>query len=93
VTDPPRDPGLAYERTTLAWHRTGLSSAAVGAVCVKVFWGGPTLGLAAAGLLVTVGAFAYAAGRHTPVAPSRLRALSLGTTLAAGLCLAVTIVE
>jgi uncharacterized membrane protein YidH (DUF202 family) len=93
VTEPRRDPGLAYERTTLAWQRTGLSSAAVGAICVKVFWGGPTLGLAAAGLLVAVGALTYAAGRHTPVDPPRLRALSLGTTLAAALCLAVTIVE
>ena len=78
------DPGLALERTTLAWHRTGLSSAAVGAICLKVFWGRGVVGIALSSLFVGIGGLAYAAGSSTPVTPARLRAMSAGLTLAAG---------
>ena len=85
----PRDPGLAYERTTLAWQRTALSSVGAGVLCLKVFWGGHVLGGA---LFLLVGALAYAVGNHPPVPPARLRAISLGWTAAAVVTLAVTIV-
>ena len=35
VTDPPPDPGLARQRTSLAWTRTAISFAAVGGVVLK----------------------------------------------------------
>ena len=79
----PQDPGLALERTTLAWHRTGLSSIAVGALCLNVFWGRGVIGIALSAVLVTIGGLAYAAGAATPTTPRRMRAMSLGLTLAA----------
>ena len=78
-----RDPGLALERTTLAWQRTGLSSAAVGAICLKVFWRLGVVGVVASALFVAIGGLAFAAGRATPTTPGRLRAMSLGLTVAA----------
>ena len=79
------DPGLALERTTLAWHRTGLSSVAVGAISLKVFWERGVVGIGLSVLLVAIGALAYAAGAATPTTPGRLRAISVGLTLAAGI--------
>lgn len=35
AADPPPDPGLARERTSLAWTRTAISFAAVGGVVLK----------------------------------------------------------
>lgn len=80
-----RDPGLALERTTLAWHRTGLSSAAVGAICLMVFWGRGAVGIGLSALLLVIGGLAYAAGAATPSTPGRLRATSLGLTVAAAI--------
>lgn len=77
------DPGLALERTTLAWHRTGLSSVAVGAICLRVFWESGVVGIALSALFVAMGGLAYAAGASTPTTPGRLRAVSLGLTVAA----------
>jgi uncharacterized membrane protein YidH (DUF202 family) len=74
------DRGLALERTTLAWHRTGLSSVAVGAVYLKVFWGGHVVGVVLAAVLVAIGAFAYGAGGEAPAARTRVRVMSLAVT-------------
>ena len=87
-----RDPGLALERTTLAWHRTGLSSVAVGALSLKVFWGSGVLGIGLSALLVAIGGLAYAAGAATPTTPGRLRAMSLGLTIAAAIGALLSIV-
>ncbi|HUP86922.1 MAG TPA: DUF202 domain-containing protein [Acidimicrobiales bacterium] len=86
------DPGLAPERTTLAWQRTGLSSVAAAAVCLKAFWGGHVLGLVLAGLLVAIGGLAYAAGAEAPVAPATVRAVSVTIGVAATLGVFLSIV-
>jgi uncharacterized membrane protein YidH (DUF202 family) len=80
-----RDPGLALERTTLAWQRTGLSCAAAGAICLKVFWEAGVAGIVLSVLFVGIGGLAYAAGAATPTTPGRLRAMSLGLTAAAAI--------
>lgn len=79
------DPGLALERTTLAWHRTGLSSVAVGAISLKVFWDRGVVGIGLSALLIAIGGLAYAAGASTPTTPARLRATSLGLTVVAAI--------
>ena len=89
---PRRDPGLAMERTTLAWHRTGLSSVAVGAVCLKAFWGEDPVGIVLAGLLVLVGALAYAGSGEAPAGRGRVRNLSLALTSAAAIAAFLSIV-
>ena len=88
----PRDPGLALERTTLAWQRTGLASAAVGAITLRVHWGSGPAGIVLAALFVAIGGLAYAAGSSTPVGPRRLRLMSLGLTGAAVLGALLSIV-
>jgi uncharacterized membrane protein YidH (DUF202 family) len=86
------DPGLAMERTTLAWHRTGLSSVAVGAVCLKAFWGQSPLGLVLGGLLVVLGVGAYALGAAAPAPAGRVRTVSLAITVAAAIGALLSIV-
>lgn len=85
-----RDPGLAAERTTLAWHRTGLSALAVAALAVHSFQDRLQLAVPIAGLLVVIGAAAYRTGSTSPVPPPRLRALSLAVGAVAVLCAAAT---
>ena len=89
----PRDPGLALERTTLSWHRTGLSCAAVGAISLRFFWGAGVLAIGLSALLLAIGGLAYAAGASTPATPGRLRAMSLGLTVAAVVGAFLSIVE
>ena len=79
------DPGLALERTTLAWQRTGLSSVAIGAIALRVFWGSGAAGIVLSALFIAIGGVAYAAGRTTPATPGRLRAMSVGLTLTAAI--------
>lgn len=80
-----KDPGLALERTTLAWHRTGLSSVAVGAFCLRILWGSGVVGIVLSALLIVIGGLAYAAGSSTPATPGRLRTMSLGLTAVAAI--------
>lgn len=86
------DRGLAFERTTLAWNRTGLASVTVGALVVRVFWEGDVLGIALGSVFVVIGVLAYTAGSHPPAGPRRIRAMSLAVTLAAVLGVALSIV-
>jgi uncharacterized membrane protein YidH (DUF202 family) len=51
-----RDPGLARERTALAWTRTAISVAALGAAILKT-------NLAAGGLVLPMSALVWAIGR------------------------------
>jgi uncharacterized membrane protein YidH (DUF202 family) len=87
-----RDPGLAFERTTLAWNRTGLSCVAVGAVCLKVFWDDAVLGLVLGALLIATGVLAYETGPRAPARPRTVRAMSLAVTAAALLGVGLSIV-
>ena len=88
-----RDPGLAAERTTLAWHRTGLSSFALAALAVHSFQDRLAVAVPVAGLLAALGATAYRTGAAPgPTAPARLRLVSLGVTAAALLSAVGTIV-
>lgn len=87
-----RDPGAAFERTSLAWNRTGLSAIAAGVLTLHGFSDRGAAGFLLAVVLVGGGAFAYLSARRSPVAPMRLRVLSLVVTAAALLAawLAVT---
>jgi uncharacterized membrane protein YidH (DUF202 family) len=92
MTDDERDPGLAFERTTLAWNRTGLASVGAGAICLKVFWTEGVLGVALALLLIAIGVLAYEAGAHAPAGRRVLRAMSLAVTATAVIGVALSVV-
>jgi uncharacterized membrane protein YidH (DUF202 family) len=84
VTSGERDPGLAAERTTLAWQRTGLSALALAALAVHSFQDRLHLAVPVATVLAVVGATAYRTGSGAgPTTPARLRLVSLGVTAAA----------
>jgi uncharacterized membrane protein YidH (DUF202 family) len=87
-----RDPGLAFERTSLAWHRTGLSALALAAVALKALQHRPLLGVPLSAVFAVVAVVAYVTGASTPAPPARLRAISLVVTLAAVLTGVCTIV-
>jgi uncharacterized membrane protein YidH (DUF202 family) len=91
---PPRDPGLASERTALAWNRSGLAVLVVVAVLVRRLWplqGGTSVviltvagagGLVwAAGLVLTRGGLHQESSGVLTVAGGR--ALTAGTLLLA----------
>lgn len=88
-----RDPGLAEERTTLAWHRTGLSALAIAALASHSFQDRLVVAVPVVLLLSVLGVVAYRTGSATtPTTPARLRLLSVGVTAVAVMSGAGTIV-
>lgn len=79
----PRDPGAAFERTSLAWHRTGLSAAGAAALSFRIFFDRPPLGVVLSALLLLVGASAWIPGAPLPTATWRLRCVAIGITASA----------
>ena len=74
--DPPaRDPGLAAERTALAWSRTALAVAAVAALLLRIAErrSAPVAGLltASVALLVALAMWAYGRRGYRPGAQAR----------------------
>ncbi len=94
------DPGLARERTALAWNRTGLSFVVVGAVALRYLPVTvhlvPRFALGAA--LVALGAVAWAYGlvrarsgsAPRPAPRAVLRVLAYGTAFAAAVAILLT---
>jgi uncharacterized membrane protein YidH (DUF202 family) len=76
---PERDPGLAAERTTLAWQRTGLSALALAALAVHSFQDRLHLAVPVATVLAVVGATAYRTGGAAGPTPLRTAAASSGS--------------
>jgi uncharacterized membrane protein YidH (DUF202 family) len=88
-----RDPGLAYERTDLAWNRSGLSLIACGAVVMKGLAVPPfeVRNVAAGMVILVLGGITWALGsvrmRRTrgrgvrPVGAAELRPIALGVAL------------
>lgn len=102
----PEPPGLAEERTDLAWTRSGIALLGAFAILARRVWsGGPTtIDLAALALLGVAG-FGWAVGilgwrlvHHRrevaqPRRPFELLAVSIGTVALAGAGIVVTFVN
>ena len=100
---PARDPGLAAERTELAWNRSGLSALVVVAILLRHLWPLEGTRSVVAFVLIAVGAGVWAFGMQVarrsrkgtmadPVlGPEVCRMLTIGTVLLAlaGLLLAL----
>lgn len=89
------DPGMANERTALAWQRTALALVAASAVMARLTWS--QLGLAAmvpltASLLLSLWVFAESWGRYSHDAGTRLRPRPRGGRAPTSLMLATVLV-
>ncbi len=71
-TGGPGDPGLARARTSLAWTRTALSFAAIGAVILKRDLAAGCVVLALGGLVWIVGRLARLPAHEVRARPGRL---------------------
>lgn len=102
----PEPPGLAEERTDLAWTRSGIALLGAFAILVRRVWsGGPSAVDLAALALLGVAGFGWAVGilgwrlahhrrdEARPRRPGELLAVSIGTVALAGAGLVVTFVH
>lgn len=92
--DPPaRDPGLAAERTALAWSRTALAVAAVAALLLRIAERHPAplaaLLTASVALLVALAMWAYGRNGYRPGGRARVAAREPTALHAAALAVAV----
>ena len=90
-----RDPGLARERTELAWHRSGLGVLVVVTIMLRRLWPLNSRNSALALGLIAVGASAWIAGMlltkharsstltNSAMAESHCRMMTIGTFLLA----------
>jgi uncharacterized membrane protein YidH (DUF202 family) len=85
------DPGLARERTRLAWARTAISFAAVGAAMLKRQVIPGTIVLALTPLIWALGTFASRGVRQEP-RPARLLAVTVTVTAVAVLAMVVALI-
>ena len=76
------------ERTSLAWQRSALALAVLGALFLHA---GRILGIVVGGLLIASAAAAYESAHHAGERPRRLRALTALTFLAAVAAALVTL--
>jgi uncharacterized membrane protein YidH (DUF202 family) len=89
-----RDPGLARERTTLAWTRTAISFAALGAAVLKTNWISGLIILAVAPVIWQLGRVTrgQAGGSRLPaVGAARLFAIAASIVAVAVLCLIIAV--
>jgi uncharacterized membrane protein YidH (DUF202 family) len=106
VTPPPDtdDPGLARERTALAWTRSAVAMAASGVLIARAAFVGhlPVLGVVSAVAMAIVSALTWRNGqaiyreRHQPWMPQRLQTAAFGlltvaTVLIAAIAIVVTV--
>jgi uncharacterized membrane protein YidH (DUF202 family) len=80
-------PDSFRQRTALAWQRSALALAVLGALFLHH---GRILGIVAGALLIASAAAAYESSRHVGERPRRLRALS-ALTFAAAVAAALTV--
>jgi uncharacterized membrane protein YidH (DUF202 family) len=72
-----RDPGLARERTSLAWTRTAISFAAVGGAVLKTHLLPGLLIMATAPAIWNVGRLARRRGEHLKLVTAAIMAVAL----------------
>lgn len=87
------DPGLAFERTNLAWQRTGLSQAATGVAMFRLLPNTPARPALALAVVAVGAATSLGTRRLDPAHPHRgwLRFLALATVAAALAACVVTL--
>jgi uncharacterized membrane protein YidH (DUF202 family) len=81
-----RDPGLAAERTSLAWTRTAISFAALGGVVLKV-------SVATGVVILLLAPAVWRLGRLRGPAPGRLWLITVAVVLVALLSLSVALIS
>ena len=87
---PERDPGLAHERTQLAWTRTAISFAAVGAAVLKTSLAAGAVVIAMSGAVWGLGRLATRNGRKHQAASAVARRRTLQLITAATTLMALT---